>query len=64
MVKNQKNLPQNQTGRTRSEHIGEVDSDQIDRFKQAARELECDDDPKAFEKRVAEIARAKPKGKG
>lgn len=34
---------------------------QLDRFKEAARELECDDDPKAFEKRVAEIAKAKPK---
>ena len=34
---------------------------QLDRFKEAARALECDDDPKAFEKRVGKIARAKPK---
>jgi hypothetical protein len=31
--------------------------DQLDRFKEAARELECDDDPEAFKKRVAEIAK-------
>lgn len=35
---------------------------QIERFREAARELECDDDPKAFEKRVAKIAKAKLKG--
>jgi hypothetical protein len=33
---------------------------QIEQFREAARALECDDDPKAFEKRVAEIAKAKP----
>jgi len=32
---------------------------QLDRFKKAARELGCDDDPKAFEKRVAEITKPK-----
>lgn len=39
---------------------GKTDN-QLERFKEAARALECDDDPKAFEKRVAEIAKAKPK---
>ena len=32
---------------------------QLDRFKEAARELETDDDPKAFEKRIAKIAKPK-----
>lgn len=30
-------------------------SDQLARFKEAARELECDDDPKAFERVFAKI---------
>jgi hypothetical protein len=34
--------------------------DQLDRFKQAARELECDDDPRAFRKVMEKIAKAKP----
>jgi hypothetical protein len=37
---------------------------QIQRFKEAARALECDDDPAAFEKKLAKIARAKAKGDG
>jgi hypothetical protein len=36
------------------------DRDQLDRFKEAARALECDDDPKAFRKVMEKIAKAKP----
>jgi len=35
---------------------------QLERFKEAARALECDDDPKAFEKVMEKIAKAKPNG--
>jgi hypothetical protein len=34
---------------------------QLDKFKQAARELETDDDPERFKERLGKIARAKPK---
>jgi hypothetical protein len=34
---------------------------QLDKFKQAARELECDDDPKRFRERVGKLAVTKPK---
>jgi hypothetical protein len=40
-----------------------VVSNQLDRFKEAARALECDDDPKAFEKVMTKIAKAKPTAK-
>lgn len=33
---------------------------QLDRFKDAARELECDDDPERFAERVRKIANAPP----
>ena len=33
---------------------------QLDRFKEAARQLETDDDPKAFRKVMEKIAKAKP----
>lgn len=33
---------------------------QLDKFKEAARELECDDDPEAFKKRLKKLAKAKP----
>lgn len=33
---------------------------QRDRFEQAARELECDDDPERFAERVRKIAKAPP----
>lgn len=36
---------------------------QLERFKQAARELECDDDPKVFRKVMEKIAKAKPNPK-
>jgi hypothetical protein len=34
---------------------------QRDRFTEAARELECDDDKERFEERLKKIAKAKPK---
>lgn len=33
---------------------------QLDRFKQTAKELECDDSEAAFEKVVKKVAKAKP----
>jgi hypothetical protein len=33
---------------------------QLDKFKEAARELECDDDPETFKKRLGRLAKAKP----
>jgi len=33
---------------------------QSDKFKQAARELETDDDPERFKERLAKLARHKP----
>ena len=41
------------------------DKPQIDRFKEAARELECDDDEQRFKEQIAKLAKvarpAKPK---
>jgi hypothetical protein len=34
---------------------------QLDKFKQAARELETDDDPERFKERLGKIVKAKPK---
>lgn len=36
---------------------------QIDKFKQAARELECDDDDQRFKDRLAQVAKPKPQEK-
>ena len=36
----------------------ERDKDQSERFKQTARELECDDDPERFAERVRKVAKA------
>lgn len=33
---------------------------QLDKFKEAARELECDDDEARFKKRLGELVRSKP----
>lgn len=33
---------------------------QLDKFKQAARELETDDDPERFKEKLAKIAKHKP----
>lgn len=35
---------------------------QSDRFKEAARALECDDDEARFDAKLKKIAKAKPKG--
>lgn len=33
---------------------------QLDKFKEAARELECDDDEKRFKQRLGKLAKARP----
>ena len=33
---------------------------QLDKFKDAARELECDDDEQRFKERLGELVKAKP----
>lgn len=33
---------------------------QLDRFKDAARDLECDDDPDRFKERLAKLVKHKP----
>ncbi len=38
----------------------EPNKDQIEKFKEAARELECDDDDKRFKERLGKLAKAKP----
>ncbi len=37
-----------------------IDSDQIDRFKELARELGCDEDEAAFDAALKKVAEAKP----
>ena len=37
------------------------DKNQIDKFKTAARDLECDDDEKVFKDRLRKLAKPKPK---
>jgi len=37
-----------------------MDQSQLDKFKQAARELETDDDPERFRERVGKIVKHKP----
>jgi len=34
---------------------------QLDKFKEAARELECDDDDEHFKERLGKLAKQKPK---
>lgn len=41
--------------------ISQPTKSQLDKFKEAARELETDDDPDRFKDRLGKIARAKPK---
>lgn len=38
-----------------------TEQEQVEKFKKAARELECDDDEKAFKDRLAKIAKPHPK---
>tara|TARA_Y100000034_G_C6765551_1_gene341226 strand:+ start:521 stop:679 length:159 start_codon:yes stop_codon:yes gene_type:complete len=35
---------------------------QLDKFKDAARELECDDDEQRFKERVGKLVKPEPKG--
>ena len=37
---------------------------QLDKFKDAARELECDDDEQRFKERLGKLVKARPDGKG
>ena len=36
------------------------DVSQLDKFKEAARELECDDDEARFEERLKQVAKGRP----
>lgn len=47
-----------------AEHHGNAEKSQLDKFKDAARELECDDDEKRFKERVGKLVRPKPKEDG
>lgn len=38
-----------------------MEQSQIDKFKEAARELETDDDPERFKERLGRLVKAKPK---
>ena len=40
--------------------ISESDKEQIDKFEEAARELDCDDDEKRFRERLGKLAKTKP----
>ena len=44
--------------------IKPTDTPQIDRFKQMARELGCDEDMDAFREKLKQVARHKPKDSG
>lgn len=37
-----------------------MEKTQLDKFKEAARELECDDDERRFKERLGKLAKAKP----
>jgi len=43
-----------------TEQNGNAEKSQLDKFKQAARDLETDDDPARFKERLAKVARHKP----
>jgi hypothetical protein len=40
--------------------MGKGEKPQIDKFKEAARELECDDDEQRFKERLGKLVKAKP----
>ena len=40
------------------------DKTQLDKFKEAARELETDDDPQHFKEKLAKVVKHKPVDKG
>lgn len=41
--------------------MAETEKPQVEKFKEAARDLECDDNDQTFQKRLAFIAKQKPK---
>ena len=41
-----------------------VDKPQIDKFKDAARDLECDEDEQRFKDRLGKLVKPHPSGKG
>ena len=41
-----------------------TDKSQLDKFKDAARELECDDDEQRFKERVGKLVKSKSKSEG
>ena len=45
---------------TTSENSKKPPADQAERFRQAARALECDDDPERFRERVTKLVKHKP----
>lgn len=40
--------------------MAKPDKTQLDKFKEAARDLETDDDPKAFDERLGKLVKHKP----
>ncbi len=58
----------NRSGDTKAGRaVGADDKPQLDKFKEAARALECDDDEARFDERVKKLVRQKPvpeKGQG
>ena len=40
-----------------------IDKGQLDKFKEAARDLDCDDDPKRFTENLGKLVRRKPEDK-
>ena len=45
------------------EHQGDTPKSQLDKFKEAARDLETDDDPTRFDERMRKLVRQKPVAK-
>ena len=43
-----------------AEHQGSADKSQLDKFKQAAREISADEDEAHWDERLKKIAKAKP----
>jgi hypothetical protein len=45
-----------------AEHQGNADQSQLDKFKEAARDLETDDDPERFKDRLGKLVKQKAHG--
>ncbi len=65
-------MPQYRTGETSAREAGNLcyvpamtdkPQSQLDKFKEAARQLECDDDEKRFAERVKKLVKPKPADK-